>query len=118
MPEVAPDMRTDTARPPVPSYADVVEFGRDAIDAALNVASALSVWLEAIGLEVGRYVRAAESTGESVLGARSFEDVAPLRTEFAKRSFADFLERSATLSELGCSLIGASVGAWAPRAKS
>ncbi len=53
-----------------------------------------------------------------LLGARTLEDVVRLQTDFAKRSFEGFVERSAKLSELGCSLFGASAGAWGARAKS
>ena len=104
-----------------PAYADLVEFGRETIEAAMNSNAVLSVGIEAVGREVTLYARAAfQSAGEAardLLGARTFEDVVRLQTDFAKRSFAGFVERNSKLSEFGCSLIGASVGAWGQRAK-
>lgn len=107
---------------PALSYSEFTDFGRDTIAAAVKSNAALSAGLEAIGQEVALYTRAAfESAGETargLLGARTFEDLVRLQTDFAKRSFDGLIERSAKLSELGCSLFGASVGAWADRAKS
>ena len=104
-----------------PAYADLVEFGRETIEAAMNSNAVLSAGIEAVGREVTLYARAAfQSAGETardLLGARTFEDVVRLQTDFAKRSFAGFVERSSKLSEFGCSLIGAGVGAWGQRAK-
>lgn len=106
---------------PAPSYLEFADFGRDTIAAAVNSNAALSAGLEAIGQEVALFARTTfESAGETargLLGARTFEDVVRLQTEFAKRSFDGLLERTAKLSELGCSLFGASVGAWGDRAK-
>lgn len=119
----APDARADAALPPAaPGHADFVELSRDTIEAALSSNAALSVGLEAIGQELAHYARAVcESAGETargLLAARTLEDVVRLQTDFAKRSFAGFVERSTKLSELGYALVGASVGAWDGRAKS
>lgn len=122
MAQVSPDHRADAALPPAPRYADFVEFGRDTLAAAMSSNAALSAGLDAIGQEVAQYSRTAfESAAQAargLLGARTFEDVVRLQTDFAKRSFEGFVERSAKLSELGCSLLGASVGAFGARAKS
>ena len=87
----------------------------------MNSNAALGAGLEAIGEEVAQYARAtfesAGQTARSLIGARTLGDVVQLQTDFAKRSFEGFVERSAKLSELGCSLFDASVGAWAARAK-
>ena len=121
MAKVSSTTRTDAALPPMPNYADFVEFGRDAIEAAMGSNAALSAGLEAIGQEVTQYAHTAfenaGATARSLLGARTFEDVVRLQTDFAKRSFEGFVERSAKLSDLGCSLVGASMGAWGVRAK-
>jgi len=97
-------------------YADFVEFGRETLAAAMSSHAALGAGIEAIGQEVAQYARAAfESAGETARGliaARTLEDVVRLQTDFAKRSFDGFIERSAKLSELGCSVVGASVGGW------
>ena len=104
-----------------PAYADLVEFGGETVAAAMNSNAVLSAGIEALGHEVTLYAHAAlQSAGETargLLGARTFEDVVRLQTDFAKRSFEGFVERSSKLSELGYSLIGASVGAWRQRAK-
>ena len=116
MAKISPDYRADVALPG-PRYADFVEFGRDTLEAAMSSNVVLSTGLEAIGQEVAQYAHAAfESAGQTarrLLGARTFEDVVQLQTDFAKRSVEGFVEYSAKLSELGCSLVGASVGAWA-----
>ena len=117
MAKASPDHCADAALPLAPSYAEFVEFGRETIEAAMSSNAALSAGLEVIGQEVAQYARTTfESAGEAargLLGARTFEDVVRLQTDFAKRSFEGFVERSAKLSELGCSLVSASVGAWA-----
>lgn len=121
MTKVSPVPHVAAALPPTPSYADLMEFGRGTIEAAIGSNAALSAGLEAIGQEVTHYAKTAfESAGETargLLGARTFEDVVRLQSDFAKRSFEGFVEGSVKLSELGCSLIGASVGGWGARAK-
>ena len=121
MSKVALDARADAALPPAPGYADFAEFSRDTIEAALSSNAALGVGLEAIGQELAHYARAtfvnAGETARGLLAARTLEDVVRLQTDFAQRSFAGFVERSAKLSELGYALFGAGVGAWDARTK-
>jgi hypothetical protein len=121
MAKTSSDMRAGAALPSGPSCADFVEFSRETIESAMHSSAALGAGLEAIGQEVAQYTHTAfASVGETargLLGARTFEDVVRLQTDFAKRSFAGFVERSVKLSELGCSLFGASAGAWGTRAK-
>ena len=120
MAKILPESRANALLPSA-SYADFAEFGRETIEAAMSSNVVLGAGLEAIGQEVAQYARTAfESAGETargLLGARTLEDVVRLQTDFAKRSFEGFVERSAKLSELGCSLFGASAGAWGARAK-
>lgn len=103
------------------TYTELADLSRDSIAAAIDSNAALSAGIEAIGQEVALYARDTfESAGETargMLGARTFEDFVRLQTEFARRNFAGLVERSAKLSELGCSLFGATVGAWTGRAK-
>jgi hypothetical protein len=103
------------------SYTEFSDFGREAIATAVSTSAALGAGLEAISQEVTHYAQAAFTnageTARDLLGARTFEDVVRLQTDYARRSFAGLVERSAKLSELGCSLFDASVGAWAERAK-
>jgi hypothetical protein len=103
-----------------PGFADFVGFC-ETVATLMNSNAALGAGLEAIGEEVAQYARAtfesAGQTARSLIGARTLGDVVRLQTDFAKRSFEGFVERSAKLSELGCSLFGAGVGAWAAQAK-
>jgi hypothetical protein len=89
--------------------------------AELAPAPAYAELVEAIGAEVAQYSRetfeSAGQTARGLISACTLEDVVRLQTDFAKRSFEGFLARSTKLSELGCTLLGASVGAWAARAK-
>jgi hypothetical protein len=115
------DSAPDLSVAPSLSYAELAGLGQEAITAAMNSNAALSAGLEKIGQEVALYARdsfaAAGETARGLLGARTFEDVVRLQTDFAKRSFDELVERTAKLSELGCALVGASFGAWAGRAK-
>src|SRR5580698_3279843 len=98
------------------SYNEFTDFGREALAAAMNSGAVLGAGIEAISQEVAQYAQTAvASAGEAahgLLGVRTFEDVVRLQTDYAKRSFSGLVERSAKLSELGCSLLAASVGAW------
>src|SRR5579875_2052584 len=105
-----------------PSYAEFIDFGRAAIAAAVNSSAAVAAGAEAIGRELVQYSQAAFAaageTARGLLGARTVEDVVRLQSDYARCSFAGLVERSAKLSELGCSLFGAAVGAWAARTNS
>ncbi|HEY1507100.1 MAG TPA: phasin family protein [Stellaceae bacterium] len=122
MAKVSPDIRANIAPPPARSHVDVTESDRDASATAVISNPAVNAGLEAIGLEVAQYVRTAfESAGETargMLGVRTLEDVLRLQTDFAKRSLDSFIEHGAKLSELGCSLVGASAETWGMRARS
>jgi hypothetical protein len=67
--------------------------------------------LETIGQEVAQYARTAlETAGETACGllrAGTLEDVVRLQTDFAKRSFEDFLAHGAKRWELGSPFVGA-----------
>lgn len=119
--DAATNHAADTPWQSTMTYAEFADLGRDSITAAIDSNAALSAGLEAIGQEVALYARdTLESVGETargMLNARTFEDFVRLQTEFAKRNFAGLVERTAKFSELGCSLFGATVGAWTGRAK-
>ena len=120
MAKVALDLRADAALPAAPRYADFVEFSRDTIE-ALSSNAALSAGLEAIGEELAHHVCAscasAGETARGLLAARTLEHVVRLQTDFAGRSVARFVARSTKLSEIGCALLGTSMGAWIACAK-
>jgi hypothetical protein len=103
------------------SYSEFTDSSREALATMMSSGAVLGAGLEAIGQEVAQYARTAfTSAGEtagSLLGARTFEDVVRLQTEYAKRSFAGLVAGSVKLSELSCALFGAGVGAWAERMK-
>lgn len=107
------------ALPPAPRYADLVDFGRDAIGGAINVSAALSAGIEAIGREWVQYGQGAfEVAGETargLLSARTVEDLVRLQSDYAKRSFAAVVESSGKLSQLGCAVLSATVSAWFER---
>src|SRR6266851_3226500 len=67
--------------------------------------AALTDGLEAIGKEVMGYARNsfenAAETATALLGAKTFEDVVQLNTDFAKASFERMIEGSTKLSEMG-----------------
>jgi hypothetical protein len=115
-----PETRPSAAAPPNPT--ECADFGRDSVAAALDSSAAFNAGVEAIRQEVVGYANASfENAGETVralLSARTFEDVVQLQTDFAKRNFEGWMERTAKLSELGYSLVSATVGSWskpAPR---
>ena len=114
MAKASSDLR-EAALPAAASYVDLMAFGRDTIAAAVGSNTVLGAGIEALGQAIAQDARAAfASAGETargLLAARTFEDVARLQIDFAKRSFEGFVARSMKLTELGCSLFGASVGA-------
>ena len=122
MPKNSATSRPVPAVQPGLGYAEFADFGRETIAAAMSSNAALSAGIETIGQEVALYTREtftqAGETARGLLGARTFEDVVRLQTEFAKRNFDALIESTTKLSELGCALFGASVGAWTGRAKS
>lgn len=101
------------------SYAGFVEFGREAIGASIDSSAAVSAGVEAISHEIMQYGRTAfvtaGETARDLLGARTVEDIVRLQSDYAKRSFAGWVERCATLSQLGCSLFSVTIGTWAAR---
>jgi hypothetical protein len=108
------------ASKPIPD--EIADLGRETVASALNSSAAFNAGVEAIGQEVTSYARAsfenAGATARALLGARTFEDVVRLQTDFAKRNLDDLITQTAKLSELGCSMLTASLGSWskvAPR---
>lgn len=89
-------------------YEELADLGRENMAAVMRANSALSSGLEAIGKEVILYARSsfeqAAETATALLGARTFEDVFQLNSEFAKANLERLIERSAKLSEMGIKL--------------
>jgi phasin family protein len=85
-------------------YEELADLGRENFDAMLRANAALSEGLEAIGKELIGYARTSfEKTAETaaaLLGAKTFEDVVQVNTEFAKAYIERFIERSQRLSEM------------------
>ena len=105
-----------------PIRGEVADIGRETVAVALNSSADFSAGVEAIGQEVANYARAsfenAGATARALLDARTLEDVIRLQIDFAKRNLDDLIEQTAKLSELGRSLMTASLGSWsklAPR---
>ena len=90
---------------PFVGYEDLADLGRENFAAVLRANAALTDGLEAIGKEVMGYARNsfenAAETATALLGAKTFEDVVQLNTDFAKASFERMIEGSTKLSEMG-----------------
>lgn len=89
-------------------YEQMADLGRENFAALLRANAALTEGLEAIGKEVildaRRAFEQAAETATALLGAKTFEDVFQLNSEFAKLNLERLIERSAKLSEMGVKL--------------
>jgi phasin family protein len=89
-------------------YEELADLGRENMAAVLRANATLTSGLEAIGKEVILYARSsfeqAAETATALLGAKTFEDVFQLNSEFAKSNFERLLERSTKLSEMSVKL--------------
>jgi phasin family protein len=85
-------------------YEELADLGRENFAAVLRSNAALTEGLEAIGKEMIGYARhsfeSVAETATALLGAKTFEDVVQLNTEFAKASMERLIERSQKLSEM------------------
>ena len=107
---------------PPPRQDGIADLSRETVAAAMmNSNPAVGAGVEAIGRAVAQSAevafQAASETARGLLGARTLEDVVRLQTDYAQRSFAAFVERSAKLTELAVALCGAGTSAWAERTK-
>ena len=86
-------------------YEHWTDVGRENFTAVIRANAALNQGLEALGREVIQYARQsfeqAAETATALLGAKTFEDVVQLNTQFAKANIEGLIERSARLSEMG-----------------
>lgn len=102
---VTPQANGETAAALFAGYEQLADLGRENFAAVLQANQALSQGLEAIGKEVIFFARTsferAAETATALLGAKTFEDVFQLHTEFARGNMERMIERSAKLSELG-----------------
>jgi len=120
-PVMVPGPVVSPSASPIPSlnYADLANFGRDNIEAAVKTNAALSAGLEAISKEVMVYARSAlksaTETARSLLDAKTLEDVMKLQTDLAKRNFEGMVAGSVKLSELGVSLASEAFAPWEGR---
>ena len=89
-------------------YEELADLGRENFAAVLKANAALSEGLEAIGKEVIGYAKtsfeSAAETAAALLGAKTFEDVVQVNTEFTKAYIERFIERSQKLSEMSVKL--------------
>lgn len=89
-------------------YEELADLGRENMAAVMRANTALSSGLEAIGKEVILYARGsfeqAAETATALLGAKTFEDVFQLNSQFAKANLERMIEGSAKLSEMGIKL--------------
>jgi phasin family protein len=86
-------------------YEQWSDVGRENFSAVLRANAALTEGWEAMGKEVIQYARRSfeqvAETATALLGAKTFEDVVQLNTQFAKANLEGLIERSARLSEMG-----------------
>jgi phasin family protein len=119
---VAKEANGEAAATLFANYERLNDLGRENFAAVLRANAALSQGLEEIGKEVILYARRsfeqAAETATALLGAKTFEDVFQLNSEFAKTNLERLIERSAKLSEMGAKVandalapLGSRVGA-------
>jgi phasin family protein len=89
-------------------YEELADLGRENMAALLRANAALSAGLEEIGKEVILYARGsfeqAAETATALLGAKTFQDVFQLNSEFAKAHIERMLAGSAKFSEMSVKL--------------
>jgi phasin family protein len=102
---VAKEANGEAAAALFANYERLNDLSRENFAALLRANAALSQGLEEIGKEVILYARRsfeqAAETATALLGAKTFEDVFQLNSEFAKTNLERLIERSAKLSEMG-----------------
>lgn len=85
-------------------YEELADLGRENFAAVLRANAALSEGLEAIGKELIFYARtsfeSAAETAAALLGAKTFEDLVQVNSDFARAYIERFIERSQKLSEM------------------
>jgi len=85
-------------------YEELADLGRENFAAVLRANAAFSEGLEAIGKELIVYARtsfeSAAETAAALLGAKTFEDLVQVNTDFAKAYVERLIERSQKLSEM------------------
>ncbi len=104
----SPKANGETAAVLFAGYEELADLGRENMAAVMRANTALSSGLEAIGKEVILYARSsfeqAAETATALLGAKTFEDVFQLNSQFAKANIERMIEGSAKLSEMGIKL--------------
>jgi phasin family protein len=89
-------------------YEELAQLGHGHFDAVVQANTVLAKGAEEIGRELMDYAQATLEqtavTAKALLGARTFQDVVLLNSDFAKGSVERFLENSAKLSDLGARL--------------
>jgi hypothetical protein len=88
----------------VKNFEDVQKISRDNMDASLKSFGALSKSVQAIATEVADYSKRSfeqsSAAAEKLVGAKSFEKVIEVQTEFAKTAYEAFVSEATKLGEL------------------
>src|SRR4051794_31266838 len=86
------------------NFEDVQKLGRDNMDATLKTFGLLSKNVQAIAVEVADYSKRAFEQGtaaaEKLVGAKSFEKVVEVQTDYAKTAYESFVSEATKLGEL------------------
>ena len=99
----------------VKNFEDLQQVSKDNVDLALKAMGAVSKSTQAIAVEVADYSKKAFEDGtrafEQLLGAKSFEQVIEIQSQYAKKAYDTY---TAELSKLGEMYAGLTRNAYKP----
>lgn len=88
----------------VKNIEDMQKFGKDGMDASMKSLGAISKGVQAIAVEMADYSKKAFEEGtaatEKLFGAKSFDKVVEVQSEYAKSAYESFIAQTAKLGEL------------------
>jgi hypothetical protein len=97
----------------VKNFDDVQKLGKDNMDAAMKSLGTFSQSMQAIAVELADYSKKAFEEGtaatEKLFGAKSFEKVIEVQTEYLKSAYEGFVAETTKLGELYTALAQESV---------
>ena len=88
----------------VKNIEDMQKIGKDGMDASLKSMGVISKGVQAIAVEMADYSKKAFEEGtaatEKLFGAKSFDKVVEVQSEYAKSAYEGFIAQTAKLGEL------------------
>ena len=88
----------------VKNFDDMQKLGKDNMDATMKSFGALSKSAQAIAAEMADYSKKSFEDGsktvEKLFGAKTFEKVVEIQTEFAKTAYEAFIAEATKIGEL------------------